>query len=152
MDVFLLSFLLSSFSAPQNAGTLDFTGLRLVDALMFEEICNAPDRTALIILPKLDPPHAGKVLEASWNVLGIIQEWEKRSSNEGRMRHEVPLIIRPIQERDGKQPGEFRASTKPLMEPEFRFDGADSHPSSSVCGLNVAIFSNWLIARLTALA
>jgi hypothetical protein len=67
---------------------------------MFREIQDPTHWSSLIISSKLNPPHAGKVLEGSWNLLGIIQEWKQTSTKQGWMRHKIAVIVRPIKQGD----------------------------------------------------
>jgi hypothetical protein len=109
--------------------SLDAARLGLVHPLMLGEIFDESNVPTLVVFPKGNPPYAGKLLEGSWNLLGIFLERENLPSNQDRVGHEVTLIIGPIQQGDGKEPAKFGALAKSLVHPKLWFYGSDSHRS-----------------------
>lgn len=84
-------------SLQEYAGWLDFTASWLVHPLMFLEIDNTAHLPTLTVFPDLNPAYARKLIEASGNLLGIFQEWEKRTSKDGWIREKISLIVCPIE-------------------------------------------------------
>lgn len=82
---------------------------------MFTEIAHPPHVAALLILPKVNPAHARKLIETSWNLLGIVEEWKKRTAQDGGICHEVSFVIGPVEQGDCEQSCEFWKGAKPLM-------------------------------------
>jgi hypothetical protein len=66
--------------------------LRFIDALVLAELYHLPNRLSRT-LPHLDITYAGKLLEASKNVLGTILEWKTRSSNQRSIPQKVSFVV-----------------------------------------------------------